>query len=158
MWGIVLILLVVIAVLAWFLFATPAPIQTHPPGSATTTPSTPQHPATIPTPPLDQQVVVASPAASSTVGHTFTVSGTAPGPWFFEATFPIQVRDPNDNVIGRIPANAQGEWKTNGPVTFKAEMNVDASYSGPATLILMKDNPSGLPQNDDSVEIPIVIQ
>jgi len=31
-------------------------------------------------------------------------------------------------------------------------------YTGPATLILIRDNPSGLPEHDDSLPIPIVIR
>ena len=158
MWGIVAVLLVVIAVMAWILFATPTPA--HAPTVATSTTPTTTEPTKTPTgpAPLHESVVVTSPAAGATVGHTFDVSGTAPGPWYFEATFPIQVRDPGGNVIGRIPANAQGDWMVTGPVVFKATLHIDAGYSGPATLILMKDNPSGLPENEDSVEVSIVIQ
>ena len=38
-------------------------------------------------------------------------------------------------------------------LTFAADKN---SYSNKGSLILKKDNPSGLPQNDDALEIPIV--
>ncbi|MBV9159311.1 MAG: hypothetical protein JO019_01805, partial [Candidatus Kaiserbacteria bacterium] len=46
---------------------------------------------------------------------------------------------------------------TTGQVTFTAQVSI-SGYKGPATLVLSKDNPSGLPQNDDSVSIPITIQ
>jgi len=42
-------------------------------------------------------------------------------------------------------------------VPFTAQVTVE-DYSGPATLVLLKDNPSGLPENDDSVSFSVVIQ
>jgi hypothetical protein len=155
---IIFILVIVIAVMAWLLFVQPVhapttselppPVQDQQTASTTT-----QAPA-----PLHTKVVVDSPKASASVGKTFDVTGQAPGNWYFEATFPIQVRDPADNVIGRNHADALGDWQTTEQVQFKSTINIDGNYTGPATLILMKDNPSGLPENDDSLEIPIVIK
>ena len=156
MWTIVLILALVIVALAWILFATPTPAHAPtiaPPPQSNEEPAAPSASA-----PLHEQVIVTSPKAGATVGKTFDVSGEAPGPWYFEAAFPIQVRDPSGNVLGRIAANAQGDWMVAGPVVFKAQLHLDTPYAGPATLILMKDNPSGLPENDDSVEFPIVVK
>jgi len=156
---IIALLAIVIIVMAWFLFATPASAPTVT-TTATTTSQTASSSSTSPTQPapLDQSVVVTSPLQNATVSHTFTVAGQAPNVWFNEAVFPIQVRDANDDVIGAAQGQAQGDWTVQGPVTFTSEVTVDASYEGPATLILLKDNPSGLPQNDDSVTIPITIQ
>jgi len=158
---IVVILLGIIAVLGWIIMGQPAAIVIPPP-----TPTRPQSPTTttpipIPatsTPPLSSRVSVAEPAEGATVGGTFMVSGKAPGGWYFEASFPIQVRDADGNVIGRAHGNAQGEWMTNELVRFIATVNIEGAYKGPATLILLRDNPSGLPENDDSVSIPIVIK
>lgn len=102
--------------------------------------------------------VVEQPTAGSAVVAPFAVSGKARGTWFFEASFPIQVRDAQGNVLGRAVAQAQGDWMTEEFVPFTAHVNLDAPYHGPATLILMKDNPSGLPENDDAVEVPVMIQ
>ena len=162
-WTILIVILaIVIAVLAWLLFATPVSAPTIP--AATTTESTTsQTTATDSTSspqaaPLDTQVTVTTPQPGATVGRTFTVAGTAPGAWFFEAQFPIQVRDATDDTIASNPAQAQGDWETSGLVTFTDTITIDSSYTGPATLILLRDNPSGLPQNDDSVTIPITVQ
>lgn len=154
MWVVVILLLVVIAVLAWFLFALPAPVQTPvatttPVGGGTTTPD--------PKTPLHDRVVITSPKAGSTVGTTFTVTGEAPGNWYFEASFPVQVYDKNHSKLVSVPAQAKGDWMTTEQVPFEVTLTV-TGYTGPATLVLLKDNPSGLPENEDSVEIPIVIQ
>lgn len=159
-------LAIVIIVLIWFLFTTPAAAPTISSVSqATTTMLTTQPALATPSPgsasstaPLDTQVVVASPAQDATVPHTFTITGSAPNQWFYEAVFPIQVRDPNDNLIGTSQGQAQGDWTQPGIIGFTSQMKIDASYEGPANLIVLKDNPSGLPQNIDSVTIPIVVQ
>ena len=158
LWGIVVILAVLIVVLIFVVFLAPSPLREP---TATTTVSASQ-PATTSvstsTQPLHARVAVTSPKKNETVGKIFVVAGQAPGPWFFEAVFPIQVRDESGNVIARAQGQAQGEWMTEGQVTFTATVNIAGNYKGPATLILLKDNPSGLPENDDSLEIQITIQ
>ena len=114
------------------------------------------------TAPLHERVVVTIPASGATVGKTFTVTGEAPGNWYFEASFPIEVRDAGNNKVGQGKvgqgiAQAQSDWMTTAQVPFKADVTV-TGYTGPVTLILMRDNPSGLPENDDSLSVPITIQ
>ncbi|MFA7309592.1 MAG: Gmad2 immunoglobulin-like domain-containing protein [Candidatus Paceibacterota bacterium] len=155
MWVVVVLLFVVIAVLGYLLIVTPAPNT----GTVATTTGT-GNSADIDTPgttPLNSRVVVDAPRSGAAVFKTFTVTGKAPGPWYFEASFPVQVRDVNNAVVGRGLATALSDWMTTEDVAFKADITVD-SYTGPATLVLMRDNPSGLPENDDSVSIPITIQ
>ncbi len=149
-WGIIIVLFIVIAVLTYGLISMPKPT---PPVTATTTP-----PVTTPVSPLAARVVVTSPKANSSVGKIFVVSGSAPGPWYFEASFPIKIVDKDNNFIGQGIAQAQGEWMTTDLVTFTATVTLVGSYSGPATVVLMRDNPSGMPENDDSVSVPITIQ
>ena len=156
------LLAIIIIVLAWFLFTTPAVAPTVPASQATTTAQSTQptsaNSSSVSNAPLDTQVVVTTPLPNATVPHEFTVAGTAPNQWFDEAVFPMQVRDANDDLIGTSQGQAQGDWTQPGLVTFTSHMTVDASYEGPANLILLKDNPSGLPQNIDSVTIPITVQ
>lgn len=148
-WGIIVFLFAVIIVLAVVLFAVPAPA--HAPTSATSTPVSTVEP-------LDTRVVVHSPVENATVGQTFAITGEAPGNWYFEAVFPIQVRDKDNNKIGQTQGQAQSDWMTTSQVPFSATMTLDTVYHGPGTLVLLRDNPSGLPENDDSLEVPIVVQ
>ena len=106
---------------------------------------------------LSDRVVVTSPQSGATVEKTFTVSGSAPGQWFFEAVFPVQVRNADNILIANAHAQAQGEWMTEGLVPFNSIVSVK-DFSGPAILTLLRDNPSGLPENDDSVSLPIIVQ
>ncbi len=162
MWmSVAIFLFFVILIMLFLLFAIPTPKSE--PLVATTTPQTPV--AETPKPaepaadqPLSARVSVTTPKPKTTVGASFEVKGMAPGNWFFEATFPLQVRDKDGNVVARTFASAQGEWMTTELVGFSSTIHVDTGYTGPATLILLKNNPSGMPEHDDALEIPIVIQ
>ena len=152
-WGIIGILGLIIIILAWVLFATPAPVE-----APTVSTSSPQATSTPQTGALHERVVVTSPKANAIVGKTVIVSGSAPGTWYFEASFPIQIRDKDNNKIGQGIAQAQGDWMTTEQVTFTSTVSLSGNYTGLATVVLLRDNPSGLPENEDSLEIPIVIQ
>lgn len=150
-----LVLLIVIVVLALVLVFVPSPAKApaSPLSSATSTAG-----AATASAPLDTQVSVTYPQPGSPVASTFTVTGVAPAGWYFEAVFPVQVRDPDDNLLATGQGQAETDWTTPGLVPFSSTDLVVSDYSGPATLILNKDNPSGLPENDDSVTIPIMIR
>ncbi len=105
---------------------------------------------------LSKNVKVFLPPVGGSVRNEFTAVGEARGTWFFEASFPVQVRDSTNNLIGRGIAQAGGEWMTADFVPFTAQVTVE-NYSGPAELVFLKDNPSGLPENSDSVSIPIEV-
>lgn len=136
-WIIVSVLTLAIVVLSVVLVLTPAPKETSPF--------------------VSESVNVSAPLPNAAVSRAFTVSGEARGNWFFEASFPVLVRDPAANLVGQGIAQAEGEWMTTDFVPFTATVTV-ADYVGPATLVLIKDNPSGLPEHDDSVEFPILVQ
>ncbi|MBM3261081.1 hypothetical protein FJY93_01545 [Candidatus Kaiserbacteria bacterium] len=162
-WSVIVIfLLVIIGVLGWIIFAQPASPSAS--SSATTTPSevseatTPELTPPAPEQPLSARVQVSLPVSGSEVGSTFEVTGQAPGNWYFEASFPVMVRDKDGNKIARTHAQAQTDWMTTELVTFKSTVTIEGGYKGPADLILLRDNPSGLPENDDSITIPIVIK
>ena len=91
-----------------------------------------------------------------TVLPTFTVTGQARGTWYFEASFPVEVLDKDGRRLASTAAKANGDWMTDNFVPFSATLTIE-NYSGPATLVLHKDNPSGLPENEASVSIPIEV-
>jgi len=111
-------------------------------------------------------IVVETPQPGAIVTSPFVVKGKARGNWFFEASFPIDLVLDNDNkIIATGITQAQSEWMTTDFVLFEATLSFKslpvlcAAYpcTVPATLVLKKDNPSGLPQYDDSISIPITI-
>ena len=86
-----------------------------------------------------------------------TISGEARGYWFFEASFPVEIVDTDNNVLGRGIAEATTDWMTEEFVPFNAVIKISKDYNGPASIILHKDNPSGLPENDDRLIVPVDI-
>lgn len=85
------------------------------------------------------------------------IMGEARGPWFFEASFPVYVINWDGLIIGEGIATAEGDWMTEEFVPFSTEITFEKPdlYPERGTLILQKDNPSGLPEHDDALEIPI---
>lgn len=100
-------------------------------------------------------VIVDTPQAGDTVTSPLTVSGRARGTWFFEASFPVKLLDGNGNEIVSAPAKASGNWMTTDFVPFSVTLTFDPPATPMGTLVLQKDNPSGLPENDASVEMPV---
>lgn len=84
-----------------------------------------------------------------------TVEGRARGPWFFEASFPVYLLDASGDTIAVTPAQAQGEWMTPAFVPFKATLTFALPASPTGTLILTKDNPSGLAEHAAELRVPI---
>jgi len=100
-------------------------------------------------------IAVDSPRPNAAVKSPLAITGKARGTWYFEASFPIQIVDANNNVLGQIPAQAQGDWMTENFVPFAASLDFAAPTTATGSLILKKDNPSGLPENDKQLTIPV---
>ena len=107
-------------------------------------------------------IVLSTPVANGIVNTPIMISGQARGGWYFEESFPVLLVNWDGLIIAESFASAQSEWMTNNFVPFKASLEFESPYheGDPefmkrGSLILKKDNPSGLPQNDDALEIPI---
>jgi len=99
------------------------------------------------------------PQPNQTISNPLVIKGKARGSWFFEASFPVVLTNWDGLIIAEGIAQAQGDWMTTDFVPFETTLtfNVDKkAYSNKGALTLRKDNPSGLPKNDDSIEIPII--
>lgn len=103
-------------------------------------------------------IVVELPFPGAVTGKEFTVVGKARGPWFFEASFPVGVFTQGGVLIASGVAQAEGEWMTENFVPFKVTITIPQNFIGEAVLVLRKDNPSGLPENDASISFPITIE
>jgi hypothetical protein len=109
----------------------------------------------------ENDIVVTLPFPGAVTGKEFSVIGKARGYWFFEASFPVYLYDEagNELAVGLGSPEPEGtEWMTTEFVSFKATVTAPQSYIGKATLVLKRDNPSGEPQNDASVTIPITVE
>lgn len=125
-----------------------------------------------PTVPLDVQaqidakadlIKVSSPAGMSVVTTPLKLTGEARGGWFFEAVAPVTVVNWDGEIIAEGFVTADENWMTPEFVPFSGEIAFvspykagDPDFMKRGTVIFKKDNPSGLPENDDAVEIPIL--
>jgi hypothetical protein len=145
---IIIILGIIIIVLLGVLLFVPAAKGPTVPGNASSS-----------TPPIvssDGHVAVLNLRSNDAVSSPLAVSGTVTGGgWFFEASFPVKVIDADGTVLGQGPAQAQGDWMTTGTVPFSATILFSKPHSVTGTVVFAKDNPSGMPQNDLSLTIPI---
>jgi len=90
------------------------------------------------------------------VSSPLILTGRVPGNWSFEAQFPVVLEDANGTQIAQGSAHLQGDWMTDAMVPFTATVEFTKPTTGSAgTLVLQKSNPSDLPQNSDSVTVPI---
>lgn len=109
---------------------------------------------------IQDTIVVSTPAIDATVSSPLIITGRARGPWYFEASFPVTLTNWDGRIIAEGYAQAQSDWMTTEFVPFTATLTFTTPTAGdPAknrgTLILKKDNPSGLPENDMALEIPV---
>jgi hypothetical protein len=105
---------------------------------------------------LDDKISLFTPLANTVITNPLIIKGVARGPWFFEGSFPVFLTDWDGLIIAQGIATAEGDWMTTDFVPFTATLNFEKpSYGATGSLILKKDNPSGLPQYDDALEITV---
>lgn len=104
----------------------------------------------------DDLIIVDLPIANSQITSPLTFSGKARGTWFFEGSFPVSLVNWDGLIIAEGYATASGEWMTEEYVPFTGTLTFDKpGYGDRGAIIFQKDNPSGLPENDNALEISI---
>lgn len=99
------------------------------------------------------------PRPNNEIMSPLTIEGEARGTWYFEATFPVVLVDWDGLIIAEGYAEAQDEWMTEQFVPFRAVLTFKTpSYGERGALILRKSNPSGLPEHDNALEVPILFK
>ena len=100
-----------------------------------------------------------APRPNQIISSPLVINGQARGTWFFEGDFPIVLMNWDGLIIAEGYASAKGEWMTQDFVAFEARLEFEKpTYKNNGALILQKDNPSGLPENDDALELPIFFE
>jgi len=101
-----------------------------------------------------EDIEIYNPESGQTLSFPLVIEGRARGSWYFEASFPIKLL--SDKELAATVAQAQSDWMTEDFVPFKAV--IDISFLPEAKegiLVFQKDNPSGLPENDKEVRVPV---
>jgi hypothetical protein len=118
-------------------------------------PQKPERPTTEFTSAGGVDLTVATPGKGTRIISPLEVGGQAPGSWSFEADFPIEVLDADRRTVGEGHATVKGDWMTESTVDFSGTIVFDPPSTTSGFLVLRKANPSGLPEHDDEVEVPI---
>ncbi len=84
--------------------------------------------------------------------------GVIKGSYFFEANIGINILDLNKKILKGDHAMSTTDWMTTEPVSFEGNVDFTGLPKGGAYFEIHNDNPSGLPEHDKSVLIPIVIE
>ncbi len=104
------------------------------------------------------QITITSPEAGATVTHDVTVTGKAVGGWYFEGSFTLEAVDASGTVIATAQATALSEWTTTDFVNFSGVLHLPSTFTGKASIIAHKSNPSGLAENEASLSLPVVVE
>ena len=103
-------------------------------------------------------IQVSFPISGEKVGGTINVTGIARGTWYFEGEFPVYLTDAEGNQLAWAPARAQGEWMKEDFIPFSASLKYPVGRSAPAKLVLKRNNPSDIREQDAMVEIPVILE
>jgi hypothetical protein len=103
----------------------------------------------------EKDIKVESPQPDQVISSPLIIKGEAIGTWFFEADFPVILEDGDGNIIVEHYAQALSDWMTEDFVPFEAVIEFEKPSTETGSLILEKNNPSGLPENEDSIMIPV---
>lgn len=107
-------------------------------------------------------IKVNSPKPLYSIHSPLELQGEARGNWFFEASAPVSLVNWDGLIISEGIVTAEGDWMTTEFVPFSGQLEFvspykagDPDFMKRGAIIFQKDNPSGLPANDDALEIPI---
>ncbi|MEI7511889.1 MAG: Gmad2 immunoglobulin-like domain-containing protein [Candidatus Uhrbacteria bacterium] len=103
-----------------------------------------------------ENVRLTTPVTGSKIPRPLLLAGEARG-WYFEGSFPVRILNQYGVRIAQGFVEADGDWMTTDWVPFVGQLDYPAQPAGTkGTIVLSKDNPSGLPEHDASISVPII--
>lgn len=92
------------------------------------------------------------------VSDEIIATGTIKGGYFFEGNILVNILDENKGLLRVGNGNAKTDWMTSGEVGFDTVLDFSGLKKGNAFIEIHNDNASGLPENDKSILIPVIIK
>jgi hypothetical protein len=112
--------------------------------------------STITPTPSSSPVVILSPNLSLPLESPQKIIGLIDKSWVFEAAFPIELFNSQNKNLFQGQASAPDWLENSGKFTqFSATLNFSTTDKS-GFLKIKNDNPSALPQNDKSIQIPVI--
>ena len=118
-------------------------------------------PPITPTPTIEDiepKIIVEYPVQNDIVSSPLVVEGKAKGTWFFEGDFPIRLYLGSNKLVDKYVegyAVAKGEWMTTDYVEFEATIEFPTPSTNNGILVLQKNNPSDLEENNEEISINV---
>lgn len=100
-------------------------------------------------------ILVDSPRPNQQIPNPLPISGRARGTWYFEANFSTELFDSNGLSLGTAVIQADGDWMTEEFVPFSGELAYTTPVTPDGKLVIKNANPSGLPENDKELVMPV---
>ncbi|MDO8241068.1 MAG: DUF333 domain-containing protein [Candidatus Moranbacteria bacterium] len=106
------------------------------------------------------KIAVEFPLVNAEISSPIYVSGRARGTWFFEGSFPVEVYDSNNKLLGSstisfAPKSADDTWMTENFVNFSGSVKFSQPTTASGYLLLKKDNPSGNSATDEALRLNV---
>lgn len=98
-------------------------------------------------------IILEYPNSESKISSPLIVQGHARGTWFFEGDFPVYLLNTNNEVIGQGLASAKEPWMTEEYIPFNAVIKFNKEHFTAGSLILKKDDPSGITSDEYKINI-----
>lgn len=105
--------------------------------------------------PTKTSIYITTPELPLTLTNPTIVIGKVDRNWVFEGSFPVDLFDDQNQILFQGTASVPNWTEGTGElVDFTLNLNFTTSASS-GYLIFRKDNPSGLPENDQSLTLPV---
>lgn len=104
---------------------------------------------------FSDEFLISNPRPNQKVSSPLKVEGKARGTWYFEANFSGELFDDNNRLLGTVILTAQEEWMSEDFVPFEGLLEFLAPSTGKGRLIFKNANPSGLPENEKEIVVPV---
>ena len=151
---VIVLVLIVLGVLAYLLARKPAATVTPSPADTADTGQAQTYSGDV----ADLVSVSVAPGTEFSYGTKITLTGSIKGGYFFEGTAHGMLIDAYGQVGSQFPLTATGEWMTDGPVAFSAQVSFPVGVGSDRYLLrLENDNPSGDTTHDKHIDIPIYL-
>lgn len=165
--------IILLGIISLFVFFRTSQAPSQAPDTTSTTPTNQEQPqdqdTEAPTDSSAKQTILeslkgtaiflSSPLPNQVITSPITITGQAPGTWFFEASMPVTLTDWDGLIIAEGYVTAEEDWMTENYISFSGTLEfTKPSYGERGAFIIRKDNPSGLPEHDDAVEMTIFFE
>lgn len=79
---------------------------------------------------------------NDTVTAGQTITGSVPGFWFFEGSFPVDLVDGDGNVFVTVLATSPEDWMTPEIIPFTITLPETLAYTGTGKIVFTRNDPS----------------